>query len=173
MPNLSSGEIFFAQLAKCCNKNWWLMLIIRLNGWATVANIVNQSSSKLWLATRGGSKWERFFFLMNQYISGLYNINSWTSLKLYSKHHFTVLLISFNTTWFCLSKHAGKLRGFPHSSVGEESACNAGDRGLIPGLGRSPGEGNGNPFQYSCLENPMDRGAWQSLGHKSRTWLSD
>ena len=52
--------------------------------------------------------------------------------------------------------------GFPHSSVGEESTCNAGDPGLIPGLGRSPGERNGNPLQYSCLENPMDRGAWQA-----------
>ena len=49
------------------------------------------------------------------------------------------------------------LLGLPHSSVGKESACNAGDLGSIPGLGRSPGEGNGNPFQYSCLENPMDR----------------
>ena len=45
---------------------------------------------------------------------------------------------------------------FPHSSVGKESACNAGDPSSIPGLGRSPGEGNGNPLQYSCLENPMD-----------------
>ena len=45
-------------------------------------------------------------------------------------------------------------------SDGKESACNAGDLGLIPGLGRSPGEGNGNPLQDSCLENPMDRGAW-------------
>ena len=61
------------------------------------------------------------------------------------------------------------------SSVGKESACNAGDLGLIPGLGRCPGEGNGNPFQYSCLENPMDRGTWQASpwGHKSRTQLSD
>ena len=50
---------------------------------------------------------------------------------------------------------------FPHSSVGKASACTAGDLGLIPGLGRSPGEGNGNPLQYSCLENPMDKGAWQ------------
>ena len=53
------------------------------------------------------------------------------------------------------------IMGFPGGSDGKESACNAGDVGLIPGLGRSPGEGNGNPFQYSCLENPMDRGAWQ------------
>ena len=56
--------------------------------------------------------------------------------------------------------------GFPCSSVGKESACNAGDPGLIPGSGRSLGEGNGNPLQYSCLENPMDRGAlffiWRS-----------
>ena len=51
------------------------------------------------------------------------------------------------------------------SSVGKESACNAGDPGLIPGSGRSPGEGNGNPLQYSCLENPMDRGAWQATVH--------
>ena len=49
--------------------------------------------------------------------------------------------------------------GFPHGSVGKESACNAGDQGSIPGSGRSPGEGNGNPLQYSCLENSMDRGA--------------
>ena len=52
--------------------------------------------------------------------------------------------------------------GFPHSSVSKESACNARDLGSIPGLGRSPGEGNGNPLQYSCLENPMDRGAWRA-----------
>ena len=51
---------------------------------------------------------------------------------------------------------------FPRSSVGKESACNAGDQGLIPGSGRSPGERNGNPLQYSCLENPMNRGAWQT-----------
>ena len=49
---------------------------------------------------------------------------------------------------------------FPDGTNGKESACNAGDPGLIPGSGRFPGEGNGKPFQYSCLENPMDRGAW-------------
>ena len=48
---------------------------------------------------------------------------------------------------------------------GKESAWNAGDLGLIPGLGRSPGGGHGNPLQYSCLENPMDRGAWQAAVH--------
>ena len=49
--------------------------------------------------------------------------------------------------------------GLPCGSEGKASACKAGDPGLIPGLGRSPGEGNGNPLQYSCLENPMDGGA--------------
>ena len=62
----------------------------------------------------------------------------------------------------------------PGISDGKESACNAGDLGSIPGLGRSPGEGNGNPFQYSFLENSMDRGAWQAPVHgvtKSQTRL--
>ena len=56
--------------------------------------------------------------------------------------------------------------GFPDGSDGIESSCNAGDLGSIPGLGRSPGGGHGNPLQYSCLENPMDGGAWwvQSMG---------
>jgi len=58
-----------------------------------------------------------------------------------------------------------KVLGLPPSSVGKESACNAGKLGLIPGSGRSPGEGNGNPLQYSCLENPMDRRAWQATVH--------
>ena len=66
--------------------------------------------------------------------------------------------------------------GFPGGSDGKASVYNAGDSGSSPGLGRSPGEGNGNPLQYYCLENPMDRGAWQATVHgvaKSRTRLSD
>ena len=55
--------------------------------------------------------------------------------------------------------------GFPGGSGGKESACNIGDPGSIAGSGRSPGEGNGNPLQYSCLENPMDRGAWLAIVH--------
>ena len=50
-------------------------------------------------------------------------------------------------------------------SSGKESACNARDVGLIPGLGRSPGGGNTNPLQYSCLENPVDRGVWRATDH--------
>ena len=56
-------------------------------------------------------------------------------------------------------------KGFPGGSDSEESAYIAGDLGLILGSGRSPGEGNGNPLQYSCLENPMDRGAWWATVH--------
>ena len=65
---------------------------------------------------------------------------------------------------------------FLHSSVSKESALEAGDPGFIPGSGRSPGEGNGNPLQYSCLENPMDRGAEKTLmlvkieGRRRRGW---
>ena len=67
-------------------------------------------------------------------------------------------------------------KGFPSSSDGKESACNAGDLGSIPGSGRSPGEVNDNPLQYSCLENSMDRGTWWDTVHvvaNSRTLLSD
>ena len=61
--------------------------------------------------------------------------------------------------------------GFPGGSEVKTSACNAGDLGLIPGSGRSPGEGNGNPLQYSCLENPMDGGAWWATVHRvARSW---
>ena len=66
--------------------------------------------------------------------------------------------------------------GFPGGSDGKESAQNAGDLGLIPELGRSPGEGNGYPFQYSYLGNPMDRGAWWATVYvviKSQTQLDD
>ena len=69
-----------------------------------------------------------------------------------------------------------KTKGFPCISVGKESACNAGDLGSVPGLGRSPGEGNGNPRQYPCLENLMDRGAWWATVHgvaKSQARLSN
>ena len=67
-------------------------------------------------------------------------------------------------------------KGFPGGSDGKASACNVGDPGSIPGSGRSPGEGNGNPFQYSCLVNPMDGGALWATVHgvaKNQTRLSD
>ena len=75
---------------------------------------------------------------------------------------------------FCVGFTAGM--GFPGSLDGKASAYNVGDPGSIPGSGTSPGEGNGNPLQYSCLENPMDRGAWWATVHgvaKSWTRLSN
>ena len=65
--------------------------------------------------------------------------------------------------------------GFSGGSASKESACNAGDLGSIPGSGRSPGEGNGYPLQYSCQENSIDKGVWQAVVHgvtKSRTRLT-
>ena len=72
---------------------------------------------------------------------------------------------------FCLMDYWASL-----ATDGKESACNAGDPGLIPGTGRFPGGGHGNPLQYSYLENSMERGAWQATVHgvtRSRTQLSD
>ena len=62
--------------------------------------------------------------------------------------------------------------GFPGGSEVKASACNAGDLGSIPGSRRSPGEGNGNPLQYSCLENPMDGGVWRATVHGvAKSWI--
>ena len=84
-----------------------------------------------------------------------------TETLLYLIHHCVGLM----TRW-----------GLPGDSVVKNLPANAGDVGSIPGLGRSPGGGNGNPLQYFCLGNPMDRGAWQAIVHgvtKSWTRLSD
>ena len=80
-------------------------------------------------------------------------------------------------TYFCLNVfifYLSSKLGFPGGSDGKASACNVGDPGSIPGVGRSPGEGNGNPFLDSCLENPMDGGAWLVTVHgvaKGWTWV--
>ena len=83
--------------------------------------------------------------------------------------------MTFNQNTFCVTFRCNILRikrGFPGSSVGEESACNAGDPGLILGSGRSPGESNSNLLQYSCLGNPMDRGAWRATIHEvAKSWM--
>ena len=68
-----------------------------------------------------------------------------------------------------LNWHHVKCNGFPGGSGCKESACNAGGTGLIPGSGRPPGEENGNPLQYSCLENSMHRGAWWATVH-GKAW---
>ena len=72
--------------------------------------------------------------------------------------------------WLLISRHKISVKydeqGLPWCLSSEESACNEGDLGLIPGLGRSPGRGHGIPLQYSCLENSMHREAWQAIVHK-------
>ena len=76
---------------------------------------------------------------------------------------------SVNAVFILYAPHLWK--GFPGGSDGNESACNARDLGSIPGLGRSPGGGQGNPLQYSCLENPLDRGAWRATVHRvTQSW---
>ena len=93
-------------------------------------------------------------------------------------HYVTTL---FNLLWIFSSvkiilAYLKVLLGFPCSSDSKESACNARNPGSILGLGRSPGGRNGNPLQYSCLENSMDRGTWWATVHgvmRSQTRLSD
>ena len=104
------------------------------------------------------------------------------SLPKFSRRSLKIFLCA-KTEWFFLgmtiylySNSQQPFQGFPGGSEVKAFACNAGDLGLIPGSGRSPGEGNGNPLQYSCLENPMDGGAWWATVHgvtKNRTRLSD
>ena len=75
------------------------------------------------------------------------------------------LYMIHDTCSTCSSLHLRSTLGVPSGSFGQESTCNTGDPGSVPGSGRSPGERNGNPFQYSCLENPMDGGAWRATVH--------
>ena len=121
-------------------------------------------------------------------MSGIYWSRKWqaTPVFLSGKFHGQRNLAGYRPwvtqgrTW--LSTHTlvftnwSTISGFPGGSGSKASAYNAGDPGSIPGSGRSLGEGNGNPLQYSCLENPMDREAWWATVHgvtKSRTWVSD
>ena len=104
-----------------------------------------------------------------------------TEYRLYSHPH--IIFIKVDST-LALIKRLNQFQrinlilslGFHSGSEGKAPACNVGDQGLIPGLGSSPREGNGNPLHYSCLENLMDGGAWWATVHgvaKSRTQLSE
>ena len=93
------------------------------------------------------------------------------SLHVYKKEKQKIIFHFKWVVFFLKITYTIKLLGFPGSSVSKESACNAGDLGLIPGWGRSSGEENGNPLQYSCLENSVDRGAWQATAHRvTQSW---
>ena len=93
-------------------------------------------------------------------IHGIFQQESWSGVPLPSPGTMATGLHSYYKVYRLHS-----YMGFPTNSVSKESTCNAGDPGLVPGLGKSSGEGNGNPLQYSSLENPMDRGAWRSTVH--------
>ena len=83
---------------------------------------------------------------------------------------------SFSGNMLLFSVYVVPSLDFPGGSDSKEPVYNAGDLGSVPGSGRSPGEGNGDPLQYSCLENSVDRGTWRAIVHgitKSQTWLSD
>ena len=115
--------------------------------------------------------------MKKKFWNSLLSMNYKLSLKLVVHLFLFVFFICVNLFsqistdyFFCLSLFVNP------GSEDKASACNAGDQGSIPGLGRSPGEGNDNPLQYPCLENPMERGAWQATAHgvaKSWTRLSD
>ena len=84
--------------------------------------------------------------------------------------------ITFLKSQKSMESYSKQKEGFPGGSNGKESASNAGDWGSVPGLGRSPGEGNGYPLQYSYLENSLERGAWRAIAHgiaKSHTQLTN
>ena len=88
--------------------------------------------------------------------------NVQTTTQLHSSHTLAKWCSKFSKQGFNSKLTENFQMDLPHSSVGKESACSAEDLDSIPGLGRTPGEGNVNPLQYSCLDNPMDREAWQA-----------
>ena len=98
-----------------------------------------------------------------------WNPNNWAPYSWETSRRVEQGIQTFEHGWSPRSTESFLQLLYSFDSDGKESACNAGDvrdAGLIPGLGRSPGGGNGNPFQYSCLENPMDRGIWRTAVHR-------
>ena len=118
--------------------------------------------SSLFSRAKTYSPYSKFFFFSYCFklifigIQLLYNVVCFSTVQ---KSESAIHI--FPLFWISFPSHLG----LPWELSSEESACHAEDAGSIPGSGRSPGEGNGNPFQYSCLENPMDREAWQVTIH--------
>ena len=127
------------------------------------------------------AEFSKFVDIFNSIIFQNFKQFSWNSISsisfVCSNTSNCLLDITLQDVWLQVSDHTIMVirvrKNFsPGGPDSKESACNAGDLGLIPGLGRSPGGGHGNPLQYSCLENPMDRGAWWATVHgvaKSQT----
>ena len=111
----------------------------------------------------------------NELVSILWNIQTSSIVSLMNEWKIR-LILSLTRYLLSVSLVIMEWKSFPSSLDGKAFACNTGDLGSIQGLGRSPGEGNEKPLQYSCLEYSMDRGAWHATVHgvaKSHTWLSD
>ena len=127
---------------------------------------------------------QSLYCLSYQGIYSIYNIYVYNIVKITIYNIYTLYIVSTECILFdtkCSRNpvyevtHSSRIWNIPGGSDSKEPTCNVGDPGLIPGSGRSPGEGNGNPLQYSCLENPMDREAWRATIHgvaKNWTWLS-
>ena len=98
-----------------------------------------------------------------------------TEVFIKGKPQTSTKIICLDTSFFLYKSHSSQNRDFPGGTVVKNLPANATDMSLIPGSGRFPGDGNGNPLQYSCLGNPLDQGAWQATVHgvtKSRTQLT-
>ena len=138
------------------------------------APVSNSRVREMWMSQQASRNYghSQLIYLVKYEIDSLYGI---PSLKLKTETRLTTCwalssIMGF-FLWPCLLVFSTPLykKGFPGGTSGKESTCNAGDArdvGSISGLGRSPGEGNGNLFQYSCLENSMDRGSWRAPGRK-------
>ena len=132
----------------------YMMFLFNLNLFINTVNYFRKKSLSFWEGSPGLSIW----LTSKVYICHFPNhTGTLPILWLCCTFRFLLLFISLRLTVFQASQVGGP--------DGKESACNAGDSGSVPGLGRSPGVGNGNPLQYSCLENPMDRGAWRAIVH--------
>ena len=118
----------------------------------------------------------QYYIIFLQQYTSILTCHSWCSCHMFyftfvticCYHYYYLTSVNHNLNQkFRMRKHFvfTTCLGFPDVSDVKESACSAGDLALISGLGRSPGEGNGYPLQYSCLENSMDRGAWQAAVH--------
>ena len=155
---ITSLVAVIAQWCEYSYRHWTLKCLI----WSILCIFYHSKKNSQLLSCVGD-----FFFLKKN----LENIDYKRLCLCYSSFGKLTLVVLFFSMSFTLREG-----GSPADSVVKNLLVNAGDLGSIPGSGRSPGGGNGNPLQYSCLGNPMDRGAWWAMVHritKSWTWLSD